>query len=65
MLKRTLKINWVLFPGMRKMYRESMIGHQLPKDFVNLCDRFITEIENQVGRDGQITKLTRSDIDSN
>ena len=47
------------------MYRESMIRHQLPKDFVNLCDRFITEIENQVGQDGQITELTRSDIDSN
>ena len=60
-----LKNQLGLFPGMRKMYRESMIRHQLPKDFVNLCDRFITEIENQVGQDGQITELTRSDIDSN
>ena len=57
-----LKNQLGLFPGMRKMYTESMIRHQLPKEFVKLCDEFITEIESNVGKDGQVTELTRSDI---
>ena len=60
--KNYLKNQLGLFPGMRKMYRESMIRHQLPTNFVKICDEIVKEIELEVGEDGQITDLTRSDI---
>ena len=60
--KKYLRNQLGLFPGMRKMYQESMIRHQLPKDFVKICDEFIDEIEAEVGEKVQISSLTRSDI---
>ena len=60
--KQFLKNQLSLFPGMRKMYRESMIRHQLPNDFVKMTDLFIKEIEDQVGEKGQVKNLTRSNI---
>ncbi|MAU24643.1 MAG: hypothetical protein CL706_04445 [Chloroflexi bacterium] len=60
--KNYLKNQLGLFPGIRKMYRESMIRHQLPTNFVKICDEIVKEIELEVGEDGQITDLTRSDI---
>ncbi|MDG2101442.1 MAG: hypothetical protein P8K05_03780 [Dehalococcoidia bacterium] len=60
--KRFLKNQLSLFPGMRKMYKESMIRHQLPNDFVNMTDKYIKDIELEVGEKGQIKNLTRSDL---
>ena len=52
-----LKVNLSLFPGRRKFYRESIMRHTLPKTFVNKIDRYIIEIEEKVGEDGQDTSL--------
>lgn len=60
--KKYLRNQLGLFPGMRKMYIESMIRHQLPKDFVTICDEIVKEIEAEVGEKGQLSDLTRSDI---
>ena len=39
-----------------------MIRHQLPNDFVNMTDKYIKDIELEVGEKGQIKNLTRSDL---
>ena len=40
-----------------------MIRNELPERFVKLCDRFIKEIESEVGEKGQKTELVRGDLD--
>ena len=60
-----LKVNLALFPGRRKFYRESIMRYTLPETFVNKIDKYITEIEEKVGEEGQDTSLLMDRINEN
>ena len=48
-----LKTSFALFPGRRKFYKEGLIRYTLPSTFVEKTDRYIQEIEDKVGENGQ------------
>tara|TARA_B100000427_G_scaffold313967_1_gene306744 strand:- start:230 stop:754 length:525 start_codon:yes stop_codon:yes gene_type:complete len=61
----SLKVNLALFPGRRKFYKESMMKYTLPEKFVKKIDEYISEIENNVGEDGQDTSVLMDRINQN
>ena len=60
-----LKVNIALLPGRRKFYRESIMRYTITETFVNKIDKYITEIEEKVGEEGQDTSLLMDRINEN